>query len=320
MKKTILHIVQRFVCVVWGAVCASMPLSAQNVSGPGKSHFEKGLILQGKKNVESQKQAISEFESARKMSVSKEDKDACNKAIARSEKIKRELTSGPVSSPVSPSDDKTKYDPDNTILSVNRERLEMDENSHTETINVQTTEQKWTVTPVFNEGETPFFTVNAHPEEKSFDIICEANNGSRPRSQYLKVSAGKKTKIIEVKQSGKPVELYIETSVVTFGNLPILNKTRKSIKIYSNSDEKVEDNNNMNWRVLSKPSWVNVIGERLKEKKKKNISATDERGIVTSIMNIVPLPKPTGPGAPTRSGEIIIASGNQKATILVQQD
>lgn len=320
MRKSILHNVQRLVCVAWVAACASMPLSAQSVSGPGKSHFEKGLNLQKTKTVEAQNQAISEFKSARNMSVSKEDKDACNKAIANSEKIKRELTLSPIL-PTGPkrSDDYIEK-PDNIILSVSRERLEMDEGSHTETINVKTTEQEWTVTPIANKGEKSFVTVNPHPEQNSFDITCEANSSSQSRSQYVKVMAGTKTKHIFVEQNGKPVELYVENTVVTFGNLPILNKTKKSIKIYSNSNEKVEENNNMNWKVLSKPSWVNVIGERLKEKKRKNVSATDEHGIVTSIMNIVPLPKPTGPGAPTRSGEIIIVSGNQKATIIVQQD
>lgn len=290
-------------------VAVAVPLFSQNSAGD--KLYNEGKVLQKKGDCE---RAIAKFKSARDCYDSADKKKQCDDAIKECKKPAPPIPT-PVPKPIGVIDA-----PDNTILSVSRERLEMDENSHTETINVQTTEQKWTVTPVFNEGETPFFTVNAHPEEKSFDIICEANNGSRPRSQYLKVSAGKKTKIIEVKQSGKPVELYVETAVVTFGNMPIISKTKKSIKIYSNSDEKVEENNNMNWKVLSKPSWVNVIGERLKEKKRKNVSATDENGIVTSIMNIVPLPKPTGPGAPTRSGEIIIVSGNQQATIIVQQD
>ena len=213
-----------------------------------------------------------------------------------------------------------------SVLELSNEKLQLDCERRIVTVNITTTESQWIITPVTNNDGEAFVSVNQYPEEKRFEIVCSANSSTRQRSQSIEVRAGELKKILIVEQSGKPTILSVERTVVEFSS----KGGSKSIEVYSNSDSSEEDNNNRNWRVVSKPKWVSVIGEEFKEKGllgklgdkakglvKKGSASADDPTVVTSVMKIVVASKPKNESS--RNGDIVISSGNQQATIIVQQ-
>ena len=213
-----------------------------------------------------------------------------------------------------------------SVLELSNERLQLDSEYRSVTVNIATTEPEWSITPISNDDGMAFISVNQHPEEQNFEIICSANNSTKRRSQVVEVRAGDLKKTLVIEQSGKPTILSVEKTVVEFGS----KGGSKSLEVYSNSDSLEEDNNNRNWRVVSKPEWVNVIGEEHKKKGllgkigdaakglvKKNSVSSEDSSVVTSVMKLVVSSK--SKNDPSRSGEIVISSENQQATIIVQQ-
>ncbi|MBR2016121.1 MAG: BACON domain-containing protein, partial [Prevotella sp.] len=124
----------------------------------------------------------------------------------------------------------------------------------------------------------------------------------------------------------KPTILSVEKSVVEFSS----NGGNKSVEVYSNSNSIEKDNNNRNWKVVSKPQWINIIGEEFKEKGilgkledkvkglvKKSSTSAEDPSVITSIMKIVVSSK--SKNEPSRNGKIVISSDKQQATIIVHQ-
>lgn len=307
-----------FICVI---VSIARPAIAQS---SGDKLYSQGLELQKKQTIQSQKSAIAKFQSAKKLYDSATKKKQCDDAIAVSNSIIKTIATNKNARGNS-SNDKT-AELKTSFLELSNEKLQLDCERRTVLVSLTTSEAEWSITPITNDDGGAFISVNQHKDEKNFEIVCSANNSTRQRSQSIEVRAGELKKILTVEQSGKPTILSVEKTVVEFSS----KGGSKSLEVYSNSDSFEEDNNNRNWKVVSKPEWVNVIGEEYKEKgflgklgdtakglvKKQSISAEDP-SVVTSLMKLVVSSK--SKNDPSRSGEIVISCENQQATIIVQQ-
>ena len=263
-------------------------------------------------------------ESAKKLYDSAAKKKQCDDAIAVSNNIIKTISSNKRSrgSSLNVKESELKT----SVLELSNEKLQLDCERRSVTVNITTTETDWSITPISNNDGMAFISVIQHPEERSFEIICSSNNSTRRRTQVVEVRAGTLKKTLVVEQGGKPTILSVEKTVVEFGS----KGGSKSLEVYSNSDSSEGDNNNRNWRVVSKPEWVNVIGEEFKEKGflgkltdtakglvKKNSASAEDPTVVTSVMRLVVSSKPKNDSS--RSGEIVISSENQQVTIIVQQ-
>ncbi len=306
-------------------VCVMLGLAGTTVAqSSGDKLYSQGLELQKKQTVQSQKSAIAKFQSAKKLYDSAAKKKLCDDAIAVSNNIIKSISINKnargSSQNVKTAELKT------SVLELSNEKLQLDCERKSVTVSLTTTEAEWSVTPITNDDGEAFISVNQHKDEKTFEIVCSANNSTRHRSQSLEVRAGELRKILMVEQSGKPTILSVERTVVEFSS----KGGSKSIEVYSNSESSEEDNNNRNWKIVSKPEWVSVIGEEFKEKGflgklgdkakelvKKGAASADDPSVITSIMKIVVISKPKN--EPSRNGDIVISSGNQQATIIVQQ-
>ena len=306
-------------------LCAIMsfsnPIMAQN---SGDRLYSQGLELQKRQTVQAQKSAIAKFQSAKKLYDSAAKKKQCDDAITVSNNIIKTISTNKKSK--SSSHTVKEAELKASVLELSNEKLQLDCERRSVIVNITTTESEWSVTPISNNNGMAFISVNQHSEERSFEIVCSANNSTKLRSQVIEVRAGDLKKTLVIEQSGKPIILSVEKTVVEFSS----KGGSKSIEVYSNSDSSEEDNNKRNWKVISKPEWVNVIGEEYKKKGlfgkigdaakgllKKNSASTEDPSVVTSIMEIVVSSK--SKSNPSRSGEIVISSDGQQATIIVQQ-
>ena len=306
--------------MVQAMMITMLPLSAQT---SGDRLYSQGLELQKNQTVKSQKAAIDKFKSAKRLYDSSAKKKQCDDAIAVSNNIIKSITTNK----------RQRVDNNNvsadlkaSALEVSNELLSLNCEQGMVTVKITTTEQNWSVTPIANSNGEAFVSVKQHSDDQNFDIVCSANNSTRKRSQKLEVRAGELKKVIVVEQNGKPTILSVEETVVEFSS----KGGKKSIDVYSNSDSVEEENNNRNWKVVSKPDWVNVIGEEMKKKGflgqlyeqgkglvKGNSSTAEDPTVVKSVMKLVVASKPKT--SPSRSGEVIIASESQQATIIIQQ-
>lgn len=306
-----------FFLLMFAGICQA---SAQQSSGD--KFYNQGLELQKVMNKKSQLSAIEKFTTAKKFYDSAVKKKQCDAAIATCRNIIKQLSkptgggghqSKGTSSEISVS-----------ALTVSNEMLNLEPASITVTVSVTTTEKEWSVTPVANEDGSSFLSIKKDDDGSGFSIECAENTTTHKRSQRIDVIAGNQRKTITVNQKGKPTMLSVEKSVVEFS----LKGGNKSIDVYSNSDERIKENNLRNWKVISKPDWVTVVSEekksggifsKVKETAKnvvKGKNATQEdSSMITSVMKISVLKSSV-----SRSGELIIGSEDQRATILIQQN
>ena len=306
-------------------LCAIMsfsnPIMAQN---SGDRLYSQGLELQKRQTVQAQKSAIAKFQSAKKLYDSAAKKKQCDDAITVSNNIIKTISTNKKSK--SSSQTVKEAELKASVLELSNEKLQLDCERRSVIVNITTTEPEWSVTPISNNDGMAFISVSQYTEERRFEIICSANNSTRQRSQVVEVRAGDLKKTLVIEQSGKPIILSVEKTVVEFSS----KGGSKSIEVYSNSDSSEEDNNKRNWKVISKPEWVNVIGGEYKKKGlfgkigdaakgllEKNSASAEDPSVVTSIMEIVVSSK--SKSNPSRSGEIVISSDGQQATIIVQQ-
>ena len=307
-----------FICVMLGIA------DSANAQSSGDRLYSQGLELQKKQTVQSQKSAIAKFQSAKKLYDSAAKKKQCDDAVAVSRNIIKTISTNKGSKDVSQNVNAAELKA--SVLELSNEKLQLDCESRSVTVNITTTESQWSVTPISNNNGEAFISVNQRLEEPSFEIVCSANNSTRQRSQSIEVRAGELKKTLIIEQNGRPTILSVEKTVVEFTS----KGGNKSLEVYSNSDSSEEDNNNRNWKVVSKPEWVNVIGEEFKEKGffgkigdtakglvKKNSASAEDPSVVTSVMKLVVSSK--SKNDPSRSGEIVISSENQQATIIVHQ-
>lgn len=306
-------------CVMIGFTA---PVIAQT---SGDKLYSQGLELQKVQSVQSQKSAIAKFQSAKKLYDSVAKRKQCDDAIVVSNNIIKTINANKGQRTSSKN---TKVSELKTsVLELSNEKLQLDCDRRSVTVSITTTESEWSITPIANNDGEAFVSINQYPEERRFEIVCSANNSTRQRNQTIEVRAGELKKVLIVEQNGKPTIFSVEKASVDFS----YKGGSKSIEVYSNSDSKEESNNNRNWKVVSKPDWVNVVGEEAKEKGllgklgdkakglvKKNSVSADDPSVTTSVMKIVVASKQKND--PSRSGEIVICSENQQATIIIQQN
>ncbi len=288
-------------------------VKAQN---SGDRLYSQGLELQKKLTVPSQRSAIAKFKSAKKLYDSTAKKRQCDDAIDVSNSIIKSLgTKNKIQEERKNVEEEKKV----SVFEVNPDTLLMPYKENFITVNVTTTEEEWDATPKANFDGQSFVTVVRNTGNKSFNVTSSTNKSTRLRRMTIEVTSGKMTKTIVVEQKGRPVSLSVEKSVVEFS----WKGGKKSVDINSDSEQVETDNNNRNWKVESKPDWITVIGE---EKKKKNLigkawqlvaSGSTAITETTSVMELVASSK--SKNAPSRTGEVIISSGEQSAKIVVHQ-
>lgn len=310
----------RSIMIVFFLIGISLSGLAQN---SGDRLYSQGLELQKKQTIKSQKLAISKFQSAKTLYDSETKKKQCDDAIIVSNNIIKTIIAN--KEPKESINNK-ETDIKTSVLELSNEKLQVNYEQRTVAVNVTTTESDWTITPITSNDGVAFVSINPHLNEKYFDIIIPINISTQKRKQVIEVRAGNLIKKIVIEQSGKPTILSVEKSVVEFSS----NGGNKSVEVYSNSNSIEKDNNNRNWKVVSKPQWINIIGEEFKEKGilgkledkvkglvKKSSTSAEDPSVITSIMKIVVSSK--SKNEPSRNGKIVISSDKQQATIIVHQ-
>ena len=301
-----------------------MATGAAMAQSSGDRLYSQGLDLQKTQTEKAQNQAISKFQSAKKLYDSKAKKKQCDDAIAVSRSIIKSIHSGGgrtrVVREVVPAAKQA-------VLELSNEKLQLTSSPSPVNITVSTTEDEWTVTPIANDNGESFVSLRKSQDGSFFEVICSENTKTASRQQTVEVRAADLKRELVVEQSGRPVKFSVETNMIEFNS----KGGKKSVDVYSNSDILVAENNNLNWEVLSAPSWITVVGEEKKEagvvgkfvKKAKNLVVKESEmataeGVVVSVMKIVVAKK--SPTAPARKDEIILKSADQQFTVVVYQN
>ena len=314
-------------CAMISVSCKSM---AQSQSSAEKLYHE-GIELQKVMTIDSQNSAISKFGKAKTFYDSQKMREKCDRAIEESNKNIKRLSKKTKSGPDNPRpkakpDPDVPYIPDEVyLLNLSNEKFQWDYNSQKVVVTLETNEDTWEVNPIANTDGSDFVKVTPLEDHK-FEIICPDNTTTHQRNQRIEVRAGSIIKEVVIEQMGIPTFLAVENSVVEFSS----RGGSKSIEVYSDADIKISENNNRNWEVISKPKWVSIIGEekkkkglfgKIKDKVKslvvKTTVSVDNPNVVTSVMKLVATSK--SEHDPSRSGEVVIGSEDQRATIVVHQ-
>jgi len=327
MKKRIIY---RYTIILCCLIFGFMKTSAQT---SGDRLYNQGLELQKRQTVAAQNSAIVKFRSAKKLYDSAVKKKQCDNAIQVSLNIIKSLKRGTTSYYGKTRTGKgysnqTAPEPEpETTLSLSNTSLNIDNNYKTISINVTTNASEWSVAPVSNSDGTSFLSVNKDEDNNSFEIVCPSNSTTQKRSQEVEVTAGIKRKRVSIEQEGKPITLVAEKSLLEFPH----KGGNKTMEVYCNSDAIVKENYNQNWKVVSKPQWVDIVVEAKKTKNflgkvadfatdlvKSNVSVADDPNIKTSTIKVVvnSIPKKNTEG---RKGEIVLGSGKQQIAIMIIQ-
>jgi len=314
-----------FLCSALFAVGASAQANAD-------AKYKQGLSYQKKMTVADQDKAIACFSSAKKMYDATKNKKQCDDAIQVSVSIKKKLKNSG-----SKTSQKTRrYEEEEakvtslSTLEVSNSRFSLEAESKTVSVTVTTKSDSWEADAISGTDGTNFLTVQKKDDD-TFEIFCPANASTRKRSQKVKVSAGNSEKYVVVEQSGKPVILRLGENLWECS----WKGGDKTIDIYCNSETTANDNNEQNWRVESKPDWVSVTfatkkkqsllgkaGSFAKKLVKGEAEVSDDPTLKQTMVNVVveKLKNGTSEFTSGRKGEIVFASDDQRATLMVVQN
>lgn len=289
-----------------------------NAQSDADKLFLAGQELQKVMKVNSQRQAIKKFQSARAIYATAEKKTMCDNQIAICNKNIKSITPAPTSKTSTKTETK-KFELSQDLVEFDGERM----GSANVVVEASTMEWNFEVT---DNGTESFAKVTRSSDAKSIDIVVEANTKTIGREQIVNVNYGNDKKAITIRQDGKLVTLSTSKNVLEFP----LKGGKKAIEIYTNSDSIVASNNDLTWYVESKPDWVEINVEVKKKKglldkvasTAKNIvagsaAAASAEDVKTSEVNVVvtPLLK----NDPGRKGEVIFASQDKRYKIIVMQ-
>jgi len=307
------------------AVCASAQANAD-------AKFKQGQTYQQTMTIAAQDKAIGCFTNAKKMYDAQKDKKKCDDAIRVSVNIKKKLNSSGGKTYQRTrryEDEETKVSVQPT-LEVSNSRFSLEAESKTVSVSVTTKSDSWDVNPISGSDGTNFLTVQKKDDD-TFEIICPKNTSTKLRSQRVKVTSGNHEKEIVVEQSGKPVILRLGENLWECS----WKGGDKTIDIYSNSETTASDNNEQNWRVESKPDWVSVTfatkkkqgllskaGSFAKKLVKGEAEVNDDPTQKQTMANVVveKLKSGTSEFTSGRKGEVIFASDDQRATLMIVQN
>lgn len=300
---------------------AIMATCAWGQRSSGDNLYREGQEYQKKMTIKSQQTAIEKFTAAKKLYDNTDNKQKCDDAIEVSKTIIRELKK-PKPKPDTPAPKEEKVE-----LTLGVDTLNVDYDQREAAVSVSTTESSWTAIPLLPSEGDSFVTLTKDSSNKSVHVSCPENTSTEPRLQKVEIKSGDLFASFIVVQKGKPVVLDVSEVIVEIN----AKGSRKEIEVYCNSDKSYSSNGQLNWEVKSKPDWIMCVGEKTKqsgllsnvyEKTRNVIAGKDKKGIPSdcksSFLSILADSKDKK--APSRSGDIIIESGNQRITILVKQN
>lgn len=299
----------------------------------GDKLYNQGLQLQKTMTIQSQNQAISKFNSAKKLYDSKAKKDQCDHAISVSRNIIANLKSGGGGgSPRGggkPGGQTTKQEEVKVTpkLDVSNSQFDVDLSSKKLTVNVNTNQSEWSVSTVSASDGSSFLTVKK-TGDSTFDITVPQNYSAESREQKVMVTAGDLTRYVTVAQTGRHVDIDVNKKTLKFKE----KGGDQKIDVSCNSDVSYEDNFNENWYVESKPAWIIVTinekrekgffskmldkGEELIKGKKNEDASMIKSGITVTCSHLQP---GTAEAFTGRKGNIVLRSGDSTVTIYVTQ-
>ncbi len=331
---------KNFVKRIITIVCAMMLcVVAANAQSSGDKLYNQGLALQKTMTKSAQNQAISKFQSAKKLYDSAAKKKQCDDAIAVSRGIISSLGSGGGKgdrgsgggSSKNSGGSKQKIEKQETreaaTLTLSNKVFHPGQQASEMEVSVTTNQKEWSVAPIADRDGKSFVAVTK-VDDHIFKISVPFNPGADARTQYVQVTAGSAKEKVEVTQIGREIELTANKTSIKVGKK---SKTEK-IDIICNSDAEYSENYGNNWRVLSAPDWVRVVGEAPKKEESKGlfgkmvdmgkdavskVSGSKEIDGVKSKAQIFIDPLPAN--LSSRDGEIVIESGYKTFRIVVIQ-
>lgn len=287
----------------------------------GDNLYREGQEYQKKMTIKSQQTAIEKFTAAKKLYDNTDNKQKCDDAIEVSKTIIRELKK-----PKKENKTPVQIEP-KSELTIGVDTLNVDYDQREAAVSVSTTESSWTAIPLLPSEGDSFVTLTKDSSNKSVHVSCPENISTEPRLQKVEIKSGDLFASFMVVQKGKPIVLDVSEVIVEIN----AKGNKKEIEVYCNSDKSYSSNSQLNWEVKSKPDWIRCVGEKPKqsgllsnvyEKTRNVIAGKDKKDIPSdckcTILSILADSKDKK--APSRSGDIIIESGNQRITILVKQN
>ncbi len=315
---------------------------AANAQSSGDKLYNQGLALQKTMTKSAQNQAISKFQSAKKLYDSATKKKQCDDAIAVSRGIISSLGSsgksdkgsgGNTSKNSGSGKQKTMQHEQQAAatLSLSNRVFHPGQSAAEMEISVTTNQKEWSVAPIAERDGSSFVTVEK-VDDHIFRISVPYNPGSEARTQYVQVTAGTAKERVEVTQIGREIELIANKTSIKAGKK---SKTEK-IDVSCNSDAEYSDNYGNNWHVYKAPDWVRVVGEapkregaedlgqkvgkgvkKLYEKGASLFTGEKDQSMIKSKAQIFIDPLPDN--ISSRDGEIVIESGYKTFKIVVIQ-
>ncbi len=323
------NIVRRFVIMFCAIFCCATVMMAEKNTAADKL-YSQGVALQQTMTVSAQNQAIRKFQAAKGTYNSAEKKALCDKAIALSRQLIRNINGGGGGSRKSKYDSRNRqgkdsYSPETTktTLSLSNQSFDIDKYAKKLTITVNTNAREWTATPVPADDGSSFLTVNKK-SENSFEISCGQNNSCSKRSQQVFVNAGSAQDTVTLTQDGRMVKILADKQIFELGK----GSGKKEFSLWSDCDILYESNNNHNWIVEEKPDWVeitikqkgggNIFDKAIakgKEKLKINDDEYGEDMIKTDVVILVGKNETQA----ERTGNLIIRSGDRTIEFFIKQ-
>lgn len=299
----------------------------------GDKLYNQGLQLQKTMTIQAQNSAISKFNSAKKLYDSAAKKAQCDQAISVSRSIIANLKGGGGggknnrnggNSAQTHIQEEVRVAPK---LEVSNSQFDLDLIGKTLTVNVNTNQDNWSVSPILTSYGSSFISVNK-TGDSAFDIIVPQNYSAQSREQKVMVTAGDITKYVTVTQTGRHVDIDANKKTLKFKE----KGGDQKIDVSCNSDISYEDNYNENWYIESKPSWIIVTinekrekgffskmldkGEELIKGKKSDDATMVKSSITVTCAHLQP---GTAEAFTGRKGEIVLRSGDTILTIYVSQ-
>ena len=310
----------RFLKTIIFCIIAIVSTSAMAQSS-GDKLYNQGLELQKVQTIKSQQSAIGKFTSAKKLYDSATKKKQCDDAIAVSNNIIKTLKNG-TKSKMEP--EKVEVPKDTLLFS--KDSLYLDNTCQTVKVDVITNMSEWKANIIETKGSEAFLAVDTSTNPNAVEISCSANETTRVRQSVVELCANNIKRKLVVCQGGKSITLNVSSTLMDFAS----KGGTKIYQVYSNYDDVYSENNQLNWHVVSKPDWINIIGEKEKAKSTINALSKTVKGlakgvaqesfaadVITTNMNVVSMSK--AKTDLSRNGEIIIESGDKRIIILVQQ-
>lgn len=306
-----------------------LSVSVMFAQSSGDNLYNQGKQAQKTMTVQSQKNAIAKFQSAKKLYDSQAKKNLCDQEIAICQSTIAALNRGDGGG------GRKKDSKDDTpkvvepTLSV-PEEFNVGTAGKTIPVNVTTNQENWDAKAVANSDGNVFVTVSRNGNSE-FNIVVPPNDTYSTRIQTIVVTAANLTREITVTQTG----LIAKINVSKNDHLQFkAKKESKKVEIECNSTQAYDDNFGANFTVESKPDWVNITAVSRKGdggllgavKKKTNElmkGKTEEDG--SMIKYEVTVTCDPLPGAPSpiytsgRSGKIVFKSGDSTVTVDVNQ-